>query len=472
MAAITLPHNWEARDYQAPLVSYMLKGGLDKKRAVAVWHRRAGKDSVSLQIQAIASQNRVGTYWHMLPSLQQGRRVIWDGIDKQGRRMIYQAFPKELIANVNNSEMKIDFKNGSVWQVVGSDNFDSLVGSNPVGIIMSEYSIANPLAWEYFRPILLENDGFATFIYTPRGKTHGYNLYEMALKNPNWFCEKLTIDDTGILTREQYEEEILSGMSREKAMQEFLCSFDIGIEGSYYTEELAYAEAKGHIGEYPWDPQKPVSTFWDIGFRDNTSIIFTQPGDDGNPIIIDHATGRNKGLPTWIKYIKDEPYDYDTHFGPHDLEQTEWGSEATKTELAHKLAFDFEVIDKISIADGIDMARIMLRKAKMDRVATEGLRNSLGWYHREYDEKRQIFKDKPNHDWSSHDADAFRYLSTAWNTRPKAGRILVPGADGRYTANVRVKRARGGSSRSMVHKHNASPEARSARTQSRNKHGR
>lgn len=442
MGVISLPHEWEARKYQRGLMTHMLDGGsMNKKRASCVWHRRAGKDSCSLQLAAISTQMRVGTYWHMLPSLQQGRRVVWEGRDKEGRRMIDQAFPKEIrLGKPNESNMKIELANGSVWQVVGSDNFDSLVGSNPIGIIFSEYSIANPLAWEYFRPILRENEGWAVFIYTPRGKTHGYTLYNMALENENWFASKLSVEDTGILTREEVEEEIQQGMSREKALQEFYCSFDIGMEGAFYTEELQYAEENGHIGEYPWDPDKPVDTWWDIGIRDNTSVIFTQQHPSGVPIIIDHISKRNMGLPDWAREIKSLPYAYDTHNGPHDLDQREFGSSVTRQETAANHGINFDIIDKLPVQDGIDAARSMIRKCFWDKEKTQALRDNLAYYHREWDENRQIFKDKPEHDHSSHDADAFRYLSVGYSAT-KHGSILVPAPGGGYMPNIKVKRA-------------------------------
>lgn len=450
MNNLSLPHDWEARPYQKPLFQYMLKGGMRKKRANMIWHRRAGKDSVCLQIGAIATQERVGTYWHMLPTLQQARRVIWDGIDKLGRRMIYQAFPKELIASVNNSEMKIVFKNGSIWQCVGSDNYDSLVGTNPVGLIMSEYSIADPQAWEYLRPILLENDGWALFIYTPRGKTHGHKLFQMSEENPNWFSQKLTINDTGVMTDANVEAEIAAGMSREKAMQEFYCSFDIGQEGAYYTEELAVCESSGRRGNYPWDPRKLVSTWWDIGFRDHTSIIFTQEAPSGAPRIIDHMAQRNRGMPEWIRIVNGQEYDYDRHNGPHDIETHEWGSGATRTEMAHELGFDFEAVPKVSIDQGIEASRAMLRIAEFNQDTTENLWDNLSEYHREYNQKKQIFKDKPDHDHTSHDADAFRYLSVGWNART-TGKILTrDSTTGGYTPNIRIKRAYGSNRRSRA----------------------
>lgn len=448
MASIQLPNEWEARFYQSPLMRHMVEGGtMDRKRADCVWHRRAGKDSCSLQIAAVATQMRVGTYWHMLPSLQQGRRVIWDGRDKQGRRMIDQAFPKEIRkGKPNESNMKIELANGSVWQVVGSDNYDSLVGSNPIGIIFSEYSIANPLAWEYFRPILKENDGWAVFIYTPRGKTHGYTLHQMAQTHPKWFSSMLTVDDTGIMTPEDVEDEIAQGMSREKALQEFYCSFDIGMEGAFYTEELKYAEDQGNIGDYPWDPDRPVDTWWDIGIRDNTSVIFTQDDVDGNPIIIDHASKRNFGLPDWAREIKSYPYAYGTHNGPHDLDTREFGSGVTRLETARNHGINFDVVEKLPVQDGIDASRSMIRRCKWDKEKTQSLRDNLAYYHREWDENRNIFKDKPEHDHSSHDADAYRYFSVGYSAT-KVGSILVKDNRGKYVPNIRVKRAYKGASR-------------------------
>jgi phage terminase large subunit len=443
LAAISLPNEWEARHYQQPLMTYMLANGtMDRKRANCVWHRRAGKDSCSLQLAAIGSQMRVGTYWHMLPTLQQGRRVIWEARDKQGRRMIDQAFPHEMRAGkANESNMKIELKNGSVWQVVGSDNFDNLVGTNPVGMIMSEYSIADPNAWEYFRPILRENDGWAVFIYTPRGKTHGYSLHEMAKSRHDWHSSLLTIEDTGILTNEDVEDEIDQGMSREKALQEFYCSFDVGMEGAFYTEELNYAEEQGHIGDFPWDPEKPVDTWWDIGIRDNTTVIFTQEHPSGVPIIIDHMSKRNLGLPDWSREIKSLPYAYRSHNGPHDLETREWGSSVTRLEMARSHGIYFDVIDKLPIQDGIDAARAMIRKCYWDKEKTQSLRDNLAYYHREWDDRRQIFKDKPEHDHSSHDADAMRYMSVGYSAT-RHGSILVKDENtGKYIPNIKVKRA-------------------------------
>ena len=145
MRQVKIPYRWKPRKYQMKLWKYLEDGG---KRAVAVWHRRAGKDSLSLNWTAVAAFERVGVYWHMLPLQTQARKVVWDAIDKQGRRVIDQVFPKQLRKSINSQEMKIELVNGSIWQCLGSDNYNSLVGANPVGVVFSEYSIADPAAWD------------------------------------------------------------------------------------------------------------------------------------------------------------------------------------------------------------------------------------------------------------------------------------------------------------------------------------
>ena len=222
MSNVIIPNNWNPRLYQRPLWKYLSSGGT---RAVAVWHRRSGKDSLAINWTSKAVMQRVGVYWHMLPLNTQARKVIWDGIDKQGRRLIYQAFPPEIIKAVNSQEMKIEFINGSIWQCVGSDNYNALVGGNPVGVVFSEYSIADPAAWDFIRPILAENGGWALFIYTPRGHNHGYTLYNQA-KQAGWFTELLTVEQTGAVPLSAVDDERKAGMSEAMIQQEFYCSFE------------------------------------------------------------------------------------------------------------------------------------------------------------------------------------------------------------------------------------------------------
>ena len=446
---VSLPYQWKARPHQEPLFQYMLNGGtMQNKRAVEVWHRRAGKDSCMLQLGAISTQQRVGTYWHMLPTQRQARKVIWNGIDKFGRKMIDQAFPMAMRKSTNNTEMTIEFLNGSIWQCVGSDSYDSLVGANPVGVIFSEYSIADPTAWDFIRPILAENNGWAAFIYTARGKNHGYHLYKMAENNDSWHSSLLTVDDTfdregkHIIHPNVIEEERKSGMSEEKIQQEFYCSWDVGMEGAFYTAEINQAEAEGRIGVFPHDPTKPVSTWWDIGFRDATSIIFTQEGDNGKPVCINYLEYRNKGLPELIREVRSLPYNYSHHNGPHDIEQHDFSTGKTRNEMAQSLGFHFDVVPKLSLEDGIDATRAMIQVCSFDKVHCAGLLSCLASYQREWDEKAKIFRDKPLHNWASHGSDSMRYLSIGWD-RAQLTSTWTPEKVSMFRRKYKVKKAMG-----------------------------
>lgn len=415
MSDIVLPHNWLVRPHQENFGRAMMQEG--KKRAVCVWHRRAGKDSASLNFTAVAAHQQVAAYWHMLPTALQGRKVVWDAIDpRTGVRSIDQAFPKELRKNINNTEMKIEFKNGSMWQVVGSDNFDSLVGSNPFGVVFSEFSIANPAAWDYIRPILKENGGWAIFIYTPRGKNHGYDLFKMAKKNPDWFAEILTIEDTKrndgtpVFSQQDFQEELDDGMDLLLAKQEYYCSFDAGLFGAYYTNEMA----KAKFGDYPWNPRKPVHTFWDLGLRDANSIWFLQEGDGGGINAIDYMEESNVPLIEWCSRVNKMPYSYGLHSAPHDIKRRDYkdGQSYLKTAAAHGI--DFGVCPSIGLREGIDATKSFIPRLRFDRTHTHKGVDALYNYRREYNDKLRVFMDRPVHDWASHGADSMRTAAITW----------------------------------------------------------
>jgi len=219
--SITLPYKYTPREYQVPLCAALDKG---YRRAVSVWHRRAGKDKTLINIMTKEMFKRVGVYYYFFPSYNQGRKILWDGVGRDGFPFT-DHIPQGLRANTNNQEMKIKMVNGSLFQVVGSDKIDSLVGTNPVGCVYSEYALQKEEAWTFVKPILLENKGFAVFNYTPRGLTHGWKLYQHAQKDPSWFCELLTVEDTGVITPEEIQSERDEGMPESLIRQEYYCDF-------------------------------------------------------------------------------------------------------------------------------------------------------------------------------------------------------------------------------------------------------
>jgi hypothetical protein len=409
LTRISLPNQWKAREYQEPFFKAVLKDGI--KRACLVWHRRAGKDSVSINLLAVLSQMRVGTYWHCLPSFQQGRRVVWEGIDKQGRKITEQAFPEAIVESRNETNMSIKLKNGSIYQVVGSDNFDALVGTNPVGVIFSEYSLADPRAWDYVRPILAENEGIAIFIYTARGKNHGYKLRMMAENNPKWFFQILTVDDTKAISAEAVQEERDAGMPEDLVQQEYYCDFAAAVVGSYYADILQKLTLRG--GQYDFDiSMHGVNTHWDIGVSDSTAIWFWKIGENGKLQIIDCYEAHGLPISHYVEVLKNKPYKYVRHWLPHDAKARTLTTGSSIVEQMRAQNLPIALSPKLSIQDGIQAVRLVLMgDIEFHKSNTQKGFDALEQYRREYDEVTKMFKQKPEHDWSSHYADAFRYLA-------------------------------------------------------------
>lgn len=372
----------------------------------------------------------------MLPEAAQGRKVIWDGIDKQGRRIIDQAFPLEIRRGQNEHEMKIELVNGSIWQVVGSDNYNSLIGANPVGIVFSEWSVAKPSAWDYMRPILAENGGWALFIYTPRGRNHGHEIYQIAKSNPAWFAEILTVDDTKILPPGLIEEERASGMEESLINQEYYCSFEGAMVGAYYGLILSEIERQGRIAEVPYDPALKVHTFWDLGYSDDTAIWFAQI-HQGEVRVIDCYHAHGEDVPHYVRVLQARGYHYaDWHWLPHDARAKTLAANGRSTEQQlNEAGFKTRIVPQLSIQDGIQAARMTLPLCRFDVIKSRAGLEALRQYQREWSEDMNMFKDQPKHDWSSHYADAFRMLACAWREQMAPKPVEKPKFDFDQTFN-------------------------------------
>lgn len=424
--SISLPYNWKARNYQRGFMNYMFAGGEFpyRKRAMEVWHRRSGKDSCYINTLAVASQMRVGTYWHLLPTLNQGRKVVWNGVDANSRRVIYQAFPHELIDSVNENDMLIKLKNGSFYQVVGSDNYDSLVGTNPIGVAFSEWALSVPTAWSFVRPILAENGGFAIFNTTPRGKNHAYELYNTAKASENWHTSILTVNDTfrddgtPVITPQMIEMEREEGVSEEVIAQEYYCSWEGINQGSIYGKQLQKCSATNQIVfPRPFDPELPVYTAWDLGKRDATAVWFYQIiGDEIH--IIDYDDGTQMGAEEWLIKLRTEyEYPFGTPALPHDSKSKTFAAKYTTWDQFVSAGFQPYRVPSISVASGIDALRALIPRIYFN-IGNVNVRKGLAKltaYQYEWDETAKIFRSTPKHDSNSHCADAARMLAVSFN---------------------------------------------------------
>jgi len=381
---------------------------------MAVWPRRSGKDMCAWNICIQAMLKDIMTIYYVFPTYSSGRRILWDAINNDGFRIL-NYLPKEVIESKNEQMMRIKLKNGSVFQIIGSDNYDNaLVGTNPKGIVFSEFAISDPMAYSFVRPILSANGGWALIVSTPRGKNFLWEMYQTALHNPqSWFVSKLTVDDTGHIPLEEIERERAEGeMSEDLQLQEYWTSFEMGIEGAYYTKYLDKLRLNGQISLVPWEPSMPVHTSWDIGCRDMTSIIFFQVA--GQVIrIIDCYEKNKEGIEHYVKVLKSKEYMYGKHIGPHDIRNMDFSTGISRWEKAKQLGITFTVADKIPVMDGIEAVRTILPRCWFDAQNAGPLVKALENYRQEFDNKKKVYKEKPLHDVFSNFADSMRYLAVS-----------------------------------------------------------
>lgn len=435
MPAIELPNGWSPRRYQFPLWDALQNKGI--RRAIEIAHRRWGKDDVMLHNAAIKAMQRPATYWHCLPEYEQARKAIWAAVNPHtGKRRIDEAFPSEIRETKDEQQMFIRFKNGATWQVIGSDRYNSLVGAGVAGVTFSEWALCNPSAWGYIRPMVEENDGWATFITTPRGRNHAKAMYDMAKGNPSrWFAEVSSIHDTGALTADQLDEslkeyEALYGedLGRAQFAQEYECSFNAAILGAFYAREMANVRREGRIADIEAIEGQPVHRAWDIGVRDDTSIwwfqvvgtqvfildCYSRPGESDIEVFAEliHRKNAEMGWTSGTDYV------------PHDARQKVWGMKRGRLETMAEHGLNPEVVPALSKLDGINAVRRTLPRCVFHPRCEEIGIPALEQYRREWDDERKTFKANEVHDWTSHAADAFRYLAVTW--RPPAAPKAEP----------------------------------------------
>lgn len=402
-------NKFKPRDYQLPVCQAFESGKY--RKFLIVNPRRSGKDFEWWSLMIREAVRKPGLYFYCLPTFAQARSVIWEGKTNSGSNFVDE-IPPELVSKKRQDTMTINLINGSIIRLIGSDAYDtSIVGSNPRMIVFSEYALCDENAFKLAAlPILKANDGIVALISTPRGKNHMYELYQIAKNSPDWYTQFLTIEDTGHISLEDVRREIAAGeISEDLARQEYFCSFEMGQEGSYYARYIDKLKLKGQIGVVPWEPQFKVNTCWDLGVRDSTCIIFFQVV--GQIVrIIDVYEKSKEGLEHYVQILQNKPYVYGKHIAPHDIRVREFGSGITRWEKARQLGITFTLSNDLSIEDGIEAVRSSLNKMWIDEKACSPLIKALENYRQEFDSKKKVYKNQPLHDWSSHFADAMRYL--------------------------------------------------------------
>ncbi len=383
--------------------------------AVVVAHRRAGKTVACINelIRACMQSPRPdGRYAYIAPFYKQAKHVAWDYAKRYSRPIIG--------VKINEAELRIDYPNGSRLSLYGADNPDALRGLYFDGIIADEYGDWRPSVWPYvIRPALADRQGWAVVIGTPKGKNQFYDVYKFATEHSEtWLSLLITATESGILPESEMDA-LREELSEDAWRQEMECDFDAALPGAIWGKELWKAEQEGRVRPELYNPDLKVHAALDIGFNDDTAIVWFQI--DKELRIIDAYSNNHMGVQHYHDVLKSKPYTY-AHWLwlPHDAKAKTLASPRSVEQQFSELGWFPRITPNLSLVDGIQAARLTLVNCLLDKKLEEFL-NALKQYQHEYDEDKKCFKDKPRHDWTSHYADAFRYACIVWRQelRPK-----------------------------------------------------
>ncbi len=385
----------------------------EQRWAVLVCHRRAGKTVATIADiirRAVMEKKENARYAYIAPFYAQAKNIAWDYLLR---------FAEPSIVKANQSELWVELVNGAKIRLFGADNPDALRGLYLDGVVLDEYADMKPRLWgEIVRPLLTDRQGWATFIGTPKGHNAFYDIYNEAQKNPNWYVKTLRADQSGLLP----EAELLDAqatMSDNQYEQEFLCSFEAAILGAFYGQEMRRITDLERITTVDYDPMFPCHTAWDLGFNDSTSIWWFQVVY-GEIRVLDHHSSNGQAIPFYTMLLDQKEdefgYKYGYHYLPHDARAKTLasGGKSIIEQISAKIDIKhLKIVPNLSLQDGIQATRLALTRCWFDNRCEEGI-ECLRQYQREWDDDKKVFRDRPKHDWTSHSADAFRYLSIVW----------------------------------------------------------
>ncbi len=376
--------------------------------ACIVAHRRAGKTVAcihDLQRAAIRCELERPRFAYMAPTYSQAKAVAFDYLrDAAAPIMPYGA-------SANTSELRVDYPNGAQVRLFGADNYDALRGLRLDGVVLDEFADFDPRAWpEVIRPALSDRRGTAVFIGTPKGHNAFYDIWKRANTEDDWFALMLKASETGLIAQEELDS-ARRDLTEDQYAQEFECSFEAAIVGSYYGRLMADAERDKRITGVPYDPVSQVWTAWDLGIRDATAIWFAQI--IGREVrIIDYYEASGVDLGHYVREIKNKPYSYAGHIVPHDAQAKELGTGKTRVDVLESLGLkNITVCRQQRVEDGINAVRVFLPKCWFDAIKCQRGIEALKLYRSEYNDKLKALSPHPVHDWASHAADSFRYLA-------------------------------------------------------------
>ena len=380
--------------------------------ACLVAHRRCGKTVAAINdlIRDALTINRPNVrVAYIAPSYRQAKAVAWD---------YCKEFTYKIPGiKVNEAELRIDFPNGARIRLFGAETADSMRGLYFDAVVMDEPADFPANAWStVIRPAIADRQGRATFIGTPKGKNEFWEIFDASRNDPTWYTAVHKASDTGILPGEELDA-ALKTMGEDRYEQEFECSFEAAIAGAYYGTEMKEVTNTGRIAAVPYDRAVGVVTAWDLGIGDSTSIWFAQ--HVGAEVrLIDYYESSGVGLDHYAKVLQDKDYVYESHVLPHDVQVKELGTGKSRLETLDSLGIrPVTIAPKLMVDDGIQAVRSMLGRCWFDETKCNRGIEALRQYQRDFDEKGRTWRGRPRHDWTSHGADAMRYLAVGYQNQ-------------------------------------------------------
>lgn len=374
---------------------------------VMVCHRRAGKTVACINeliLRALYTKKKRAKFAYIGPFRQQAKETAWEYL-KDFTKTFCKGQPRE-------SELRITLPNDATITIYGADNPDSFRGMYFDGVVIDEYGDIRPTLWhQVILPALLDRGGWAVFIGTPKGKNHFYRMYKRACEEGGWFHMKLKASESGLLTEEALAM-ARAEMEDEAWQQEMECDFNAAVPGTYYAKIIGEMEGNGRIGNFPHNPALPVYAVADLGYSDSTAWWFWQVDEQG-PILIDYEEDSGQRLQYYFDMLDAKPYarDIDEIWLPHDAKATSFQTGRTTVEQFMARKYPVKPVPRQKVQHGIDAARLLLPKCRIDQTFCYGGIEALRSYRRQWNEKLQQYHDKPLHDWASNGADAFRYFA-------------------------------------------------------------
>lgn len=384
----------------------------DKRFSLTVAHRRAGKTVARINKlikAAVTCEKPNPRFGYLAPYYVQAKDIAWAYLKQ------YSAPILEIGGRINESELSVTLgHNNATIRLYGAENAERLRGLYFDGIAGDEAQDISPsVLTAIIMPALSDRQGWLDLSGTPKGWGNLLGqCYKQAQGNDEWFCQVLKASQTGIIPQDELDR-LRSMMPVNEYEQEFECSFDAAITGAYYARELQKAETDGRFTSVPHDPMLKTYTAWDLGISDSMSIWFFQMV--GREIrVIDYHESSGFGLDHYAGVLQQKGYLYEKHFAPHDIQVRELSSGKSRLEIARGLGISFTPLENLPVADGINAARMTIPRCWFDKQKTAVGVDALRQYREKIDEKRQI-SFGPLHDWTSHAADAFRYLAVSLN---------------------------------------------------------